>query len=90
MEQVFSAIPQHSVPGSLAPTCVLLQARADGTSTVTNALWSLRKRELSRPCGFSVICLGRRVHKDLGVFMFWFLCDHLFVFPSACDLYVFA
>ena len=71
------------------PTWALLQARADGTSTVTNALWSLCKEELSRLRGFSVICLGCSIHKDLGVFMFWFLCDHLFIFPSACDLYVF-
>lgn len=32
-------------------------------------------------------CLERRVHKDLDVFMFWFLCEHLFSFPN--DLWLF-
>lgn len=41
------------------------------------------------PQGISVICQECRVHKDPDVFMFWFPSEHLFIFPSACDLYLF-
>lgn len=56
------------------------------TCIVTNVLWSLCKEELTRLWQFLVICLEHRVHKDLGVFMFSFLCDHLLMFPGAYGL----
>lgn len=89
-------LPSSPAPG--IPTWALLQARAGGTTTVTNALCSLCNEEL---CGFSVTCLGCSSQRSGCVYVHvlvslwpsvyllkcpWPLCVHTALLPSSHHL----